>query len=583
MTNEGLIVYLADAFIEYFDKNPRATSVSIGVNDSDWSGYCHCTECRTLMSEELSQHGDPDYSDLFFSFANGIAERAAQKHPDKYIGCLAYHACENPPSFAVHPMIIPYLTNDRGEWYDADFKQRDIEWILAWREVCPSVGVYSYDYGSQYIIPRIYPHIHEEFIKFLAENGIKGWYAEIYSRWYHDGPKAWLASQLMWNPDQDVDALLDDFCRGMFGAAADPMREYFDFCERTWMNQPGEGKWFRYYRRPEQLALYPEKVCREGERYLARAAEMADTDLARERVDIFAKGLRLTRLYSNAWHGPRDLPAVLESGGDLSPYIDASIKAVAGDREREELLNWMQDAGPIYRPAAGFPFSGPGSALAALMTQIKRHQDTGDARALEELSQGLADGAPGSAPDAAARYALALLAGTSSTSNLVTNGDFQATEGATGAQDGVGWDAEGAPPGWSIWQGSSSNGKCLWLTDDDNRFVRLQAVTNGVFLQNVKVTPGKRYTVACDFRGSIGEGVGGSLTMAWRDAEGNWTAEEARATVGIPNGEFGAWVRTGMTVIAPPTADRGVLMLASTRQIDDNSIDYDNVVMLEVP
>ncbi len=586
MTEEPLMDWLAERFIAYFDANPNATSVSIGVNDSDWSGYCHCSECRRWMKTDvLSQHGDPDYSDLFFHFANGIAERVAAKYPDRYLGCLAYHANENPPSFPVHPMIIPYLTNDRGEWYDRDFRRRDLDWIRAWRAVCPSVGVYSYDYGSQYIIPRLYPHVHEEFIKFLDAQGVKGWYSEIYSRWCQDGPKAWIASQLLWDPDQDADALLDDFCRGMFGAAAGPMRRYFDLCERVWMTQPGEGQWFRYYYKIEQLALYPDEVCREAEGYLAQAAEAADSDLARERVDIFAKGFRLTRLYSDAWHAARAVRMPAAPDADLEDMIAPAIAAVAGDREREALEAWMAEAGPIFRPAASFSsraYGGPTTSLAVLMTTLARYQGANDREAIEQMLARLEAEAPESAPTAAARYALQALKGTPP-DNLASNPDFETLQGAAGSEAGVGWQAEGAPPGWSTWQGSNSSGECLWLREGDNRFVALKGVVNGVFLQNIPVTPGRRYLLACDFRGSIGEGVRAQIQMAWRDEQGHWTAEDQRRSVSFPNGEFAYWLRTAMVTTAPRSAATGVLMLSSTDQVGDGQIAYDNVLVVELP
>jgi len=586
MTEEPLMDWLAERFIAIFDANPDATSVSIGVNDSDWSGYCHCSDCRELMhTDVLSQHGDPDYSDLFFHFANGIAERVAARHPDKYIGCLAYHANENPPSFPVHPMIIPYLTNDRGEWYDPNFRRRDLDWIRAWRAVCPSVGVYSYDYGSQYIIPRLYPHVHEDFIKFLHRQGVKGWYSEIYSRWCHDGPKAWIASQLLWDPEQDVDALLDDFCRGMFGAAAGPMRRYFDLCERVWMTQPGEGEWFRYWYKIEQLALYPDEVCREAEGYLAQAADAADTDLARERVDIFAKGFRLTRLYSDAWHAGRDVQMPTAPDADLERMITPAIEAVAGDRERVALEAWMGEAGPIFRPAASFSsraYGGPAAPLAVLMTAIERHQAEGDEPGIEQLAARLEEQAPESAPAAAARYILQALEG-AAPENMVTNPDFETTEGEAGSEAGAGWQAEGAPPGWSTWQGSNSSGECLWLAEGDNHFVALKGVVNGVFLQNIPVTPGGRYLLACDFRGSIATGVKAQIHMAWRDDQGHWTAEDQRRGVSFPTGQFDEWLRTGMIIVAPGSAAQGVLMLSSTDQVGDGQIEYDNVLVVELP
>ncbi len=50
-----------------------------------------------------------------------------------------------------------------------------------------------------------------------AYNGAHGEFAEL---------KAWLIAKLLWNPDQDVNVLIDDFMTGYYGAAAPYVKEY---------------------------------------------------------------------------------------------------------------------------------------------------------------------------------------------------------------------------------------------------------------------------------------------------------------------------------------------------------------------
>ena len=64
---------------------------------------------------------------------------------------------------------------------------------------------------------------------------MRAFYAEIYSTWSLDGPKAYVASQLLWNVNQKAEALVDEFCRDLFGRAAEPMRRYFRFLEERWL------------------------------------------------------------------------------------------------------------------------------------------------------------------------------------------------------------------------------------------------------------------------------------------------------------------------------------------------------------
>ena len=313
LSNPGVAEYVADQIMAQFERNPATLSASIGVNDSDWRGYCQCDGCKALdVPGKLSLHGGPDYANRFFTFANRVAERVAAKYPDHYLGCLAYNACENPPSFKVHPMIVPYLTNDRAQWREAKFAQADRDWIAAWRAMCPSVAVYNYEYGSGYVIPRLYTSLQGEYLRYCRDQQVKGWYGEIYCNWALDGPKAWLVSQLLWDAEQKVPDLLADFYGNFFGPAREPMQRYFELCEKRWLEQEGEAVWFRYFFDAKQLVLFPPEVCRQARALLDEAATLAAAEPYRTRVELTSKAFHLTELYSTVYEAGQT-PAALNT------------------------------------------------------------------------------------------------------------------------------------------------------------------------------------------------------------------------------------------------------------------------------
>src|SRR5208282_6710631 len=45
-----------------------------------------------------------------------------------------------------------------------------------------------------------------------------------------------LRARLLWNPEEDVDALLDDFYARFFGPAAGPMKKYWDTIFTAWQD-----------------------------------------------------------------------------------------------------------------------------------------------------------------------------------------------------------------------------------------------------------------------------------------------------------------------------------------------------------
>ena len=89
-------------------------------------------------------------------------------------------------------------------------------------------------------------------------------------------PKAWVASQLLWNVNQNSRALVDDFCRGLFGKAAAPMRDYFRFLEQRWMNRPGGSTvmWAGFFD-ARQLDLWPADVCAKARALLTKRLRCA--------------------------------------------------------------------------------------------------------------------------------------------------------------------------------------------------------------------------------------------------------------------------------------------------------------------
>ena len=57
--------------------------------------------------------------------------------------------------------------------------------------------------------------------------------------------KHWLYAKLTWNPDADVDTLIDTYCKACFGPGAKHVREYIDIVEHARLRQ--RWTWFGCY------------------------------------------------------------------------------------------------------------------------------------------------------------------------------------------------------------------------------------------------------------------------------------------------------------------------------------------------
>ncbi|MDP6354106.1 MAG: sugar-binding protein, partial [Planctomycetota bacterium] len=113
------------------------------------------------------------------------------------------------------------------------------------------------------------------------------------------GPKSWITAKLLWDLDENVDALLQDFCERCFGEAAGPMREFYDLWETAWNTQPKSGsQGYAYIWGPSISVIAPPGVMDKARECLSRALLQAKSDKARQRIEQIRKTLRVTEYCS---------------------------------------------------------------------------------------------------------------------------------------------------------------------------------------------------------------------------------------------------------------------------------------------
>ena len=64
----------------------------------------------------------------------------------------------------------------------------------------------------------------------------------------------WLYHKLSWNPEEDVDALIKEFCDKCYGEASPHMLEYYRLLEKGWTE--GKNDYFMWSVSPKELYLY---------------------------------------------------------------------------------------------------------------------------------------------------------------------------------------------------------------------------------------------------------------------------------------------------------------------------------------
>ncbi|MCE5241065.1 DUF4838 domain-containing protein [bacterium] len=581
--NQELATWVGQKIVEYFDKNPTATSYSLGINDVGAGGYCQCEACQALDDKSQPTFRDrPNYSNRVFTFMNRVAAITSQKYPDRLLGCLSYANCEAVPSFPVHPNIIPYLTNDRAQWRDKQFRAQDQALLKRWAKAARQLGVYDYYYGSGYVIPRFFPTVSAESIKFCHSTGVRAWYAEIYSNWGLDACKAWLASQLLWDVKQDPKRLVDEYYTNFFGPAKGPMKKYWDRCEQIWMKQPGEARWFKGFFQLDQLDMFPPEVCAELRGYLDQAAKLADSDLLRKRIKLYSDAFHYTELYSGVYWGERRMAgATVTTTRDAEKVRQTLVSYARAEQGLQRHFDEVINVDPLLKPC--LPFAGEARSTfgQGLLPGIVRLADYYEkaGQPLQEpfrLSPDLPDDNP-----VAKMFAAYMTMRThpETAEEKLPNPGFEDKAGGTTPQ-GPEWTSEGCPQGWGSWIRGGTKAELRWVASPvhgGQRAVMLKGAEGAAcYLMDVRGEPGTVYlcTVYARCRVSRPERV--HLTIKWRDPKGAWFSGAPNQSVSLPQAELKEWTPLSLMFTMPRGAGSAVIMLGGEDMKPDDAVWFDD-------
>jgi hypothetical protein len=265
------------------------TSTCVTVSPADEPVNCHCPACRETMAKGGA-------SLLVGLFVKRMCEAVKQRWPDKKVIYLAYwnyQKCPKevdfPDNLVVQVCMTGYPMALRAmprAWKDG------MENLRAWRSKTP-LPITTWDYsdrGSGWTYgPFQYPHLVRDWYQ-AVKDIIAGTFINggIASDWTTTAPTLYVWMKALWNPDLDVDAVLDEMCRRLFGKASATVRELIRLECDLW--EAGEWR-LRYYlqdagRIPPELfreIWSPEVVARLKALRDRALVELADDPVARQR------------------------------------------------------------------------------------------------------------------------------------------------------------------------------------------------------------------------------------------------------------------------------------------------------------
>ena len=589
-TAEGSVEEAIRVISAYFDEDPSRTSYSLGINDN--RNFCQCENCMAKVGTENNFLGYPDYSDLYYEWCNKVVEGVLEQHPDKWFGLLAYHYVGAPPrDIEVNPRIIPYMTYDRMKWIHPELRADGEMATRDWASKSPTVGWYDYIYGRPYQLPRVWFHHMADYYRFGHANQVRALYAEAYPNW-GEGPKLYVSLKLQWDPNLDVDALLEDWYVACAGEEAAPLlAQYYAHWEDFWTRRILDSPWFTlagqylpHKRDPSYLLLPTEEELAQCRTLLEGALEATATDDQRARVQVLLDGFdfyEASALCYQAGAGPHE---VLTTEAEALAKLARTERAFEMATRRDHMLNEVLPNHPVLHNVAETPlFPSDRGLMEALLCVLDFAAREGGTvaervRALEQQYQGteIAD---------TIRAVLLVHDEPDRLVECIVNGSFEETGAAEAdVPAGLDWTAEDAPPSWSKWIRPATTAQIIWTAEDAHegrRSVKITGATACSLLQRVQVQPGEHYMVSVQMRAHIGPTTVTRLSVQWQDATGAWHDAPA-VLVPLEAGETDGWVRRTAFFKVPEGVARAVLGLGAQNQGPDDYACFDNVSMKRI-
>ena len=241
-SNPALWDEIARVLVEEFKADPKKRTASLAPNDGGANKFCLCDACRSLDPPEApklsndSQLVDPatgrpvpeypSLSDRVFTFFNEVAKRVRTEMPDRDLVCYAYSVYRSVPVRvkSLEPnLIVGYVGLKRDE-------------IEAWARIAPHLYIRPNDLGPAIDLglPRNHAAWFAESVRHCVDHRAVAFdFDNCHGNWSAHGLDYYVLCKALWDPDIDVEATIDDYCRAAYGPAAAVMREYHDLLAKV--------------------------------------------------------------------------------------------------------------------------------------------------------------------------------------------------------------------------------------------------------------------------------------------------------------------------------------------------------------
>ena len=268
----------------------------------DNGSYCLCDRCRGAVPESARTEREKR-TWLYFNFVNALC-RELRKSGEGYSVAAGVYACE-PQDVPLEDNMSLQFMYSVSSWQFPQARRRYQELFDFWSKKAGerTKTIWAYLIGPWWDMQRVprppmkcfpgfYPHQTVDVVRHFASRGVTGWFQEAYVDFCF--LEAFMAMGVCYDDSFDVDGEYDLFFRNFFGAAAEPMRAYWDEVERAFTdfsNYPESAK--NLYHGVVGIGMFPDEVnwalgtperVARLDGYFRKAEAKADSAVAKRRL-----------------------------------------------------------------------------------------------------------------------------------------------------------------------------------------------------------------------------------------------------------------------------------------------------------
>ncbi|MBP5640984.1 MAG: DUF4838 domain-containing protein [Victivallales bacterium] len=246
LTNQALIDQAAEDICKWFDANPMVEVYPFAPQDG-LHRICGCPNCQAELHADYPS--DERFSYHVWNFTSKVAAKVAQRHPSKYIGCLAYEHYRTPPrELGKMKNVAVMFCNRRSSMANPEYRQKLHDEIDAWagRVDCFYLWSWYLDHWPPWSnLPIVQLNVIQKEISWLLKHPTYGGeYIETQS--FGSAPQCYetmdtpglmhlglyLTGRLYMDPATNANKLLAEYARLFYGPAEKPMLDFWTTAQK---------------------------------------------------------------------------------------------------------------------------------------------------------------------------------------------------------------------------------------------------------------------------------------------------------------------------------------------------------------